>query len=200
MTLAPSTRMIETDRLQLRRMDSSDLDFFIDIHGDPDVARYIGAGNPRPKAETEQWFSKIQDSYRTADLGQLMVIRKADGVRVGRCGLSEAAIEVKEAPGRLRRGWFFTVDAPDGVEVERLPELGYTFGREYWGHGYASEAARCVYDYARTHLKFSKIMSVIHADNKASRAVVAKFAVDYIDVIELAGRPFERYHWPLTVG
>ena len=199
MTLASSTPMIETDRLQLRRMDESDLDFFIDIHGDPEVARYIGAGNPRPKAETEGWFRKIQDSYKAADLGQLTVLRKADGMRIGRCGLSDAAVECHAVPGRLRRGWFFTADAPGDVEVVRLPELGYTFGRVHWGQGYASEAARCVFDYARENLPFTEIMSVIHAENAASRAVVQKSGVAYIDVIELAGRPFERYHWPLKV-
>jgi [ribosomal protein S5]-alanine N-acetyltransferase len=199
MTLLAGNETLETERLYLRRLDQTDLPYFIGIHSDPEVARYIGAGNPRPQTETEQWFHDIQDSYRNANLGQLAVVRKSDGARVGRCGLSDAAIEKTETPGQFRKGWFFSAHVPIGTEVDHLPELGYTFGREHWGKGYATEAARAVYDYARSHLSYSAIMSVIHAENAASRAVVEKFGVRYVDIVELAGRTFERYHWPLSV-
>lgn len=199
MTLLGNIDTLETERLYLRRMDRTDLEFFIGIHSDADVARYIGAGNPRPQSETEQWFRDIQDSYKNANLGQLTVIRKSDGVRVGRCGLSDAAVEKTETPGRLRKGWFFSAHVPIGVDVDHLPELGYTFGRDHWGKGYATEAARSVYEYALTHLSYPAIMSVIHAENKGSRAVVEKFGVRYIDSVELTGRSFERYHWPLSL-
>jgi [ribosomal protein S5]-alanine N-acetyltransferase len=197
MTLLSDTEGLETERLYLRRLEFTDLDYFIRIHGDPEVARYIGAGNPRPPAETERWFQDIQDSYRNVELGQLTVIRKDDGQRIGRCGLSDAVIEKIETPGRLRKGWFFSAHAPTEVETVQLPELGYTFGRDHWGKGYATEAARAVFDYAQSRLAYSEIMSVIHAENAGSRAVVMKFGVRYIDNVELAGRPFERYDWPL---
>lgn len=198
MTLLAGTDILETERLYMRRLDHTDLDFFVGIHRDPEVARYIGAGNPREKNETEQWFQNTQDSYRNASLGQLTVILKSNGERLGRCGLSDSVIEKTEAPGRVRRGWFFSAHAPEGVAVDPLPELGYTFSRDHWGQGYATEAARAVYEYARSLLSYPMIMSVIHADNRGSRAVVAKFGVRYIDIVELAGRPFERYHWPLS--
>jgi [ribosomal protein S5]-alanine N-acetyltransferase len=195
MTLKTGTNAIESDRLRLRRIDASDLAFLTRIHADPDVARYLGDGEPRPSSSTQRWFDDIQNSYVNAQLGQLMVIRKDDGERLGRCGLSDAVIERAEPIGHLRKGWFFSAHAPDDVDVEHLPELGYTFDRQAWGHGYASEAASCVYEYAKAELSFSKIMSVIHAENKASRAVALKFGVSYVDEIELMGRPFDRYHW-----
>ncbi len=197
MTLLRDTDTIETERLCLRRLDQTDLEYFIGIHSDPEVARYIGAGNPRPQAETERWFQDIQDSYQNANLGQLTVIRKSDGARIGRCGLSDAVIEKTETSGCLRKGWFFSAHAPTDIDVEKLPELGYTFGRDHWGNGYATEAASAVSDYARSQLAFPAIMSVIHSENAGSRAVVMKFGVRFIDIVELAGRPFERYHWPL---
>jgi [ribosomal protein S5]-alanine N-acetyltransferase len=195
MTLKTGTNAIESDRLRLRRIDASDLAFLTRIHADPDVARYLGDGEPRPSSSTQRWFDDIQNSYANAMLGQLMVIRKDDGERLGRCGLSDAVIERAEPIGQLRKGWFFSAHAPDDVDVEHVPELGYTFDRQAWGHGYASEAASCVYEYAKAELSFSKIMSVIHTDNKASRAVALKFGVSYVDEVELMGRPFDRYHW-----
>jgi [ribosomal protein S5]-alanine N-acetyltransferase len=198
MTLRSDDDAIDTSRLLLRRIDESDLAFLTHIHADPDVARYLGNGQPRTPSSTENWFEDIQSSYANAQLGQLMVIRKADGERLGRCGLSDAAIERDTPSGRLRKGWFFSAHAPADANFECLPELGYTFSRDAWGKGYASEAAGGVYDYARTNRSFSNIMSVIHADNRASRAVALKYGVEYVDVVEMMGRPFDRYHWPMT--
>ena len=197
MTLLAPTDMLETERLVLRRMDRSDLDFIIAIHQDPDVARYIG-GKPRPPAETAVWFKDVQDSYAKANLGPLTVIRKSDAARVGRCGLSDAAIERVALPGQLRRSWLFSAHAPLETEIERVPELGYTFGKDHWGQGYASEAARAVYGYAQAQRQFAQIMSVIHPENTGSLAVAAKFGVRFVDEVDVAGQPFKRFHWPLT--
>ncbi len=197
MTLAAETEQLETGRLILRRMIAADLDFFTEIHGDVDVARYIGSGQPRSVAETRTWFDDIQASYEASALGQLSVLRKADGVLIGRCGLSDAVLERNCRAGEIRKGWFFSTQAPTGIELEYLPELGYTFGKAHWGKGYASEAAGCVYDHVRAERRFAKIMSVIHRENISSRRVAQKFGVQLVDTVELSGRPFDRYHWPL---
>jgi [ribosomal protein S5]-alanine N-acetyltransferase len=198
MTLAAGTDAITSERLLLRRITPSDLPYFVDIHQDPEVARYIGAGNPRPREETEKWLDDILESYARVNLGQLAVIRKADGAVLGRCGLSDAAVELTPAEGAMRKGWFFSTQVPPGVAIELLPELGYTFGKDAWGQGYASEAAKCVYNYALTSLDLPKIMSVIFSDNRASLGVARKFGVDLIDEVEMAGRPFDRYLWPMV--
>lgn len=197
MTLLAPTEVLETARLVLRRMDASDLDYFIAIHQDPDVARYI-SGKPRPPAETEKWFQDVQDSYAHASLGPLAVIRKSDGARVGRCGLSDAAIDRAAPPGGLQRAWLFRTHAPADAQIQALPELGYTFGKAHWGQGYASEAARAVYDYAQAQREFAEIMSVIHPDNGGSLAVAAKFGVRYVGDVDVIGQPYKRFHWPLA--
>lgn len=198
MTLHSGVEKIESDRLILRRMNSSDLSYFVAIHSDVDVARYIGAGRPRSEAETQQWFNDIVASYEKSNLGQLTIIRKSDGALLGRCGLSDAAIERQDRTDAPRKGWFFSTHVPAGIDFECVPELGYTLGKENWGQGYASEATRCVFQYARGALNFETIMSVIHADNAASLAVAKKFGVAYVDRIEMAGRSFDRYHWPMA--
>jgi [ribosomal protein S5]-alanine N-acetyltransferase len=197
MTLAPGTQYIETERLILRHITPEDLDYYVAIHGDEDVARYIGTGQSRTRAQTEKWFHDIQESYRNANLGQLAVTRKSDGVLIGRCGLSDAVVARDCDGGQMRKGWFFSAHVPPCVDVEPLPELGYTFGKDNWGQGYASEAASGVYRYVLTALSFPKIMSVIHAGNGASLAVAKKHDVQFIDCLEMSGRIFERYHWPI---
>jgi predicted acetyltransferase len=39
-------------------------------------------------------------------------------------------------------------------------------------------------------------MSVIHADNVASRTVALKFGVHYVDDVDMNGRVYQRFLWP----
>lgn len=196
MTLASGTDMIENERLVLRRITRDDLDFYTRIQADPDVARYIATGRPRSPEESQNWLEAILASYAASGLGQLAVLRKADGVLIGRCGLSDAMVEAECPPGAIRKGWFFRAQAPQGAALEPVPELGYTFAKEHWGQGYASEAAGLVYAYARSALSLGKIMSVIAADNLASLGVVRKYGVCFSEQVELSGQAFDRYDWP----
>lgn len=196
MTLLADHDHIESGRLLLRRMDESDLDFLIAVHGDAEVARYIGSGKPRTAAETEQWFADVRHGYAHYGLGPLIVTRKADGARLGRSGLSDGVVERTPQPGQLRRMWFFRTHVPEGTSYDFMPELGYTFARANWGQGYASEAARAVSGYARQHLDHPAIMSVIHTDNIASRTVALKFGVTYRDDVDMNGRTYQRFVWP----
>lgn len=197
MTLLAGTHSIETERLFLRRIEPADIDYYARIQSDPDVARYIAHGRPRSRAESEAWLDATLSSYGTSGLGQLAVLSKADGVLVGRCGLSDSVVELAAEEGRPLRGWFFRSQAPEGIAVQSLPELGYTFGKESWGKGYASEASEAVFRYVRDHLRLSAVMSVIHIDNRASLAVASKHGVTYGGKLELSGQLFDRYDWPL---
>lgn len=196
MTLAQGTDAIESERLILRRITPQDLDFYTQIQADPDVARYIATGKPRTAEESRIWMSAVLAGYASSGLGQLAVVRKADGVLVGRCGLSDSALAQSHPPDTVRKGWFFRAQAPDGTELEAVPELGYTFARAHWGLGYASEAAGRVHAYARETLGPSTIMSAIHPDNRASIRVACKLGARMVGQVEMSGQTFDRYDWP----
>ena len=53
-------------------------------------------------------------------------------------------------------------------------ELGFWIGRDYWGRGYASEAARRMIDFATETLGVARITGTVAADNDASLAVLAR--------------------------
>ena len=198
MTLASGSDAIESERLVLRRITRDDLPFYTRIQADPDVARYIATGKPRSAEESRQWLEAILASYASSGLGQLAVLRKADGVLIGRCGLSDAVVEAECPPGAIRKGWFFRAQAPQDIALEPAPELGYTFDKAHWGQGYASEAAGLVYAYARSALNLGTVMSVIDADNHASLGVARKFGVRFTEQVELSGTAFDRYDWPMA--
>ena len=64
---------------------------------------------------------------------------------------------------------------PDGVE------LGYWFGRPYWGQGYATEAARLALEFAFADLDLQVIDAGHFADNAASGRVLQKLGFAYTE-------------------
>jgi ribosomal-protein-alanine N-acetyltransferase len=198
MTLARDTHRIESERLTLRRIEPADLEFFTHIHADPEVARYLAHGKPRSAQESLAWLQSLLRTYDDCSLGQLAVLRKSDGALIGRCGLSDLAVEAKPRVATHPRGWYQREDAPANADLRFECELGYTFHRDSWGHGYASEAARCVFNYSRDVLKLPRIVSLIHPDNLRSLRVAERFGVQREDVVEVMSRPFVRFVWPMS--
>jgi [ribosomal protein S5]-alanine N-acetyltransferase len=182
----------------LRRITAGDIEFFARIHADPDVALYLGPGRPRSFEESLAWLRSILSTYENFALGQLAVLRKSDGMLIGRCGLSDLAVETRASVCTVPRAWYERSQAPNDVELVFEKELGYTLDRRFWGQGYASEAARCVFDYACTVKCLSRVISLIHPDNMRSLRVAHQFGLKHVDRVETMGHPRDRYVWPTT--
>lgn len=197
MTLARATDRIESARLTLRRIDHDDFDFFIRLNADPEVVRYLPFGKPRSPEQSLAWLRSVLRSYEDFGLGQLAVLRKSDGALIGRCGLSDLAVEVRASAAAVPRGWYQRADAPSGAEIILEQELGYTFHRSSWGQGYATEAARCVFDYACEVARPSRVVSLIHPENGRSLRVVERFGVQREDTVEVMSRIYDRFVWPI---
>jgi RimJ/RimL family protein N-acetyltransferase len=199
MTLARGTDQIESERLILRRITPDDLAFYTRIHGDPSVSRYLGNGRPRTAEESSAWLDLVLSNYADLGLGALAVVRKSDGALIGRCGLNDLAIEAEPAVGAVPKAWFGRRTAPAGVKLVYEQELGYTFDPNAWGAGYASEAARRVFAYAKEVLRLPRIISLIHPQNVRSQRVAGRFGVQIETPVELQATVFERYRWPEAV-
>lgn len=200
MTLRRGADRIESARLTLRRIDQGDFDFFVDLHADPEVARYLPHGRPRSSQESLAWLQSVLRSYEDFGLGQLAVVRKSDGMLIGRCGLSDLAVEARASVAAVPRGWYQRADAPAAAEIVFERELGYTFHRSSWGQGYASEAARCVFVHARDVLRLSRVVSLIHPENDRSLRVAQRFGVQCEDVVEVLSRLYGRFVWPIAAS
>src|SRR5687768_8011989 len=60
-------------------------------------------------------------------------------------------------------------------------EIGYRMLKEYWNKGYATEASLGLLDYGFRTLGLGKIVSSAHVENFASRRVMEKIGMSYID-------------------
>jgi len=141
-------KVLETERMVLRRMDTADVDDLMGIFADPVAMRHYPATKTR--AEAEEWVRWTLGSYREHGFGQWVAILKKSREFAGQCGL--------------------TVQEVGGTEEV---EIGYLFLRKFWGRGLATEAARAVRDHGFA-LGYGRLVSIIDPQNLASRRVAEK--------------------------
>ena len=67
-------------------------------------------------------------------------------------------------------------------ETEGVPELGYCFGLDHWGKGYATEAARAAIDFAFEEFSVERMTSSARVLNPASRHVLEKCGFNWTGV------------------
>jgi RimJ/RimL family protein N-acetyltransferase len=200
-TLARGTERLESARLVLRRVVPDDLPFFTRIHALPAVAQHLyPGGRPRSPEETATWLQYTLASYEQLALGYLAVLRKDDGALIGRCGLMDLVVESAASERAIRRGWFGREKAPAGVALTFETELGYTFDPAVWGQGFATEAARCVRDYAGDVLRLSHTVSAILPQNVRSRRVAERGGAGADGQMDVVGLTWDRWVWPLATG
>jgi ribosomal-protein-alanine N-acetyltransferase len=198
-TLTHGTDRLESDRLVLRRVVPDDLPFYTRLHALPKVAEHLyPEGRPRSPGETKAWMEYTLASYKQLALGYLAVVRKEDGALIGRCGLMDLVVESAAPEHGIRRGWFGREQAPGGVALTFETELGYTFDPAVWGQGFATEAARCVRDYARDVLRLPYTISAILPQNARSRRVAERSGARAAGQMEVVGLAWDRYVWPLA--
>jgi RimJ/RimL family protein N-acetyltransferase len=164
-----SDLQLETPRLCLRLMQSSDLDDLLKIFGDPNVMASFG-GATFNREQMEGWMQRNIEHQNRHGYGLFSVILKSGGVLIGECALAH-----------------MTVDG------EQATELGYDFRSEYWNQGYATEAATAVRDYAFNVLDLPRLISLIRVGNVASRRVSEKIGMRFVAEITRNGISYWKY-------
>ena len=153
---------LETPRLLLRPVAANDLDDLAPILADPVVMKYLGieAGTTLSRSETEIAIAGMIGRWAERGFGRWSVIHKKDGKLIGLCG--------------------FKV-------LEGEPELIYLFAKEYWGNGFATEAASASLRYGLDELKFERIVAAARPANIVSIRVLEKIGMKYQGEIHLSG-------------
>mgnify|MGYP001182210956 CR=1 FL=1 len=157
---------LETPRLLLRPMRTSDLDALLLIFTDPAVMAAFGIP-PLTHEQMSRWVDHNLTHQAEHGYGLFAVLLKESGELIGDCGLQQMSID-------------------GATEVE----LGYDFRSDHWNRGFATEAARSARDYAFEALDLPRIVSLIRAGNHASRRVAEKIGMSLQREIERYEQPY----------
>jgi len=168
------TVIATTPRLVLRTFRRDDLPLYAALNDDPEVMEHLGGVIPREESDSiAEW---AQGLHAREGIGLLAVERREDGAFLGMCGLHH------------QRSY------PDDVEV------GWRFAREYWGHGYATEAAAGWLEHGFATLALPRIISITLPSNLRSLGVMARvgLAFDHEAKVEEGGEIFDAVIYAIT--
>lgn len=88
------------------------------------------------------------------------VERRDDGALMGFCGLK---------PG------------PEGTPLQGEMEIGWRFGFDYWGRGYAREAAQASLDWGWANTPVARVMAITVLANTRSRSLMERLGMTRVE-------------------
>lgn len=141
-----------TERLLIKKLEESDIPAWTEFFKNNPSLPYLGIDlNKTPEESAKEWIEFQLKRYQENRYGHHALIEKESGKFVGMCGLLTQNMEGKQ-------------------EIE----IGYSLLPEFWGKGFATEAARFFRDFGFEHKNLEHIISIIDIRNIASQKVAVK--------------------------
>ena len=169
------TPTLETPRLRLRPLASSDEADLVALDSDPEVMRYVGspAGVKSPAETAERARLRIRETQRGdyEPLGFWRIEGRADRAFHGVGALIRMPSGNRQGPG------------VSDVDVE----VAYRLARSAWGQGIATEAAGALVAHALGPLALPRVVAVTYPENQASQRVLDKLGFERHGLREYKG-------------
>jgi len=159
---------IHTPRLVLRPLQTRDDEVLYQIYQTEGVLRYFPTPIP-PSLEKVQGFITVQRlHWEKHGYGNWGILPEGQAELIGWAGL-QFLPELDET------------------------EVGFLLDRPFWGKGYATEAALACLRFGFENFKLDHLIALVHPDNLASRRVIQKCGMKYVDTLSLWGMELMRH-------
>lgn len=160
---APDHQLLQSARLTLRRFTSADAAVFFRLNSEPELVQYTARAALSSLSAAEAMLDS--DHFRSnekAGLGRFACVENSTGLVIGVVGLRP----------ELDFGGF---------------AFGYRILPEYWGQGFATEAALAILKYAEIVLKLEQLVATVFPQNIASVRVLEKIGMVFEQEVLLRG-------------
>jgi RimJ/RimL family protein N-acetyltransferase len=144
----------ETDRLRLRQWIEADREPLAKLCADPRVMEFFP--NILDRAASDALFDRLQSRISERGWGFWAVESKTDRQFIGFVGLNIPGYELPFSP---------------------CVEVGWRLASDYWGKGYATEAAKGAIAVGFNRLNLPEIVSFTAIQNHRSRAVMERLGM-----------------------
>ncbi|MFC6634010.1 GNAT family N-acetyltransferase [Microbulbifer taiwanensis] len=143
-----------TERLLLRQWCNEDRAPFAELNADPRVMKYFPGIQTRQESDAS--VDRASAHIAEHGWGFWALERLEDNRFIGFVGIKHAPEELPFSP---------------------CVEIGWRLGVSYWGHGYATEAARASLDVAFQVLGLNEVVSFAVVNNRPSRVVMERLGM-----------------------
>jgi len=165
---------LTTARLMLRAFAEDDAGPLFEILSDGEALLYF----PGPKIPSREQVQRLVESQ----------IRHWERHGYGWWAVQERDRAGKE-PVHALIGWCGLGFLPETGEVE----VSYLLGKPYWGRGLITEGARASVRYGFETVRADEIVGIVHPENAASRRVLVKLGMSFVERKAYFGMDCERY-------
>ncbi|MFM8743479.1 MAG: GNAT family N-acetyltransferase [Cytophagales bacterium] len=141
----------QTTRLQFRKISFTDFDAWLKFFAHPETSKHWVEEKESPRVACEKWYARQFERYSNGLGGMNALIEKSTGKLVGHAGL--------------------LLQHVDGITEL---EVGYSLLPEFWGNGYAIEAAQKCKQVAFQNRYAPSLISIISLTNTPSQKVACK--------------------------
>ena len=166
--MRPLYPSLQTSRLTLRPLLPGDAETLHQIYQSEGVLRYFPNPLPPPLEIVQRFITGQQAHWEKHTYGDWGI-------------LPEGAQDII--------GWAGLQYLPEIDETE----VGFLLDRPFWGRGYATEAAQASLRFGFTRFNLDHIIALVHPENLASRRVIKKCCMTYIETISLWGIELMHY-------
>ena len=160
---SPWELRLETERLCLRVPTPRDAEDLYDLFADAEVMRGLGKEPVSAVEEVRAMIEGMIGGWRTDGLGAFILETAATDRQV----VGQAGLMIFDT-----RDWTPSTWTSAGSHAQ--PELGWALTRTHWGHGYATEAAAAIRNWAHERPKIDRLVSLISPDNIRSQRVAER--------------------------
>lgn len=164
----------ETERLILRDWKESDIPSFVQMNADERVMEFFLKA--LSEEESLDMLERIKTEIATSGFSFFAIERKEDHQFVGAVGLHTITFDVDFAPA---------------------VEIGWRLLPQYWGKGYAVEAANACFRFAKENLDVNEIVAFTSLPNLNSQRVMQKLEMELVKEFDHpsvpAGHPLLRH-------
>jgi ribosomal-protein-alanine N-acetyltransferase len=154
--------VLETPRLKLRKLTLDDAPFILRLVNEPSWLEFIGDKGVRDLDGARKYLREGPiGMYERHGFGLYMTEVKESGAQIGMCGL---------------------------IKRDTLPDvdIGFALFPEFWGRGYAHEAAAAVLEHGRRTFDLKRIVAITSLDNESSIKVLEKIGMQFERTLEFA--------------
>ena len=158
---------VETDRLIMRDLETTDLEGMFLLDSDPDVHHFLGKKPITSKEQAMEAIEYVRGQYEKNGIGRWAVVDKKTNDFIGWSGLK---YEV-------------------GLREFDYYDLGYRLRKEYWGKGIATETAIESLKYGFNTMGLEEIGGAAAIEHIASNTILQKVGLRFVELFDFEGEP-----------
>jgi ribosomal-protein-alanine N-acetyltransferase len=145
----------------LRELLPTDDTGMFELDSNKEVHKYLGNKPIQTIEQAREVIKSVRQQYIDNGIGRWAAIEKSSGSFIGWSGL------------KFRRD--------EENNHINFYDVGYRLHPDYWGKGYATESCKAALEYGFGTLNINKIVGAANEENKASRRVLEKCGLKFIE-------------------